>query len=61
MDRVRAHLLVPAEKDAARDLAGAGHRHALVEILHERVVRLRGQRLDEVGDVCRFSGVEDKE
>lgn len=39
-ERSRAHLLVPAEKDTARHLSRVGHRHALVEVLHERVVRL---------------------
>ena len=52
-------LFVPAQEYAAAEIAPAGHAHSFVQVLHQRVVLVCGERFDDGWDVCRFRAVED--
>ena len=53
------HLFVPPEQHAPADVAPTGHTHPLVDVFHQRVVFVLGERSQHGGDVCRFGAVED--
>jgi len=52
-------LFVPPEQHAPADVAPTGHTHPLVDVFHQRVVFVLGERSQHGGDVCRFGAVED--
>lgn len=55
------HLFKPIEQQAPADIAPARHRHALVQVLHQRVLCVKGERLDHARDVRRLGRVQDRE
>lgn len=50
---------MPAQQYARVYIATSGHRHPLVEVLHQCVLRIWRERLDDIGDIGRFGAVED--
>jgi hypothetical protein len=55
------HLLVPAEEDASRNLAPAGHSHALIQVLHKRVLLVRRQAANDPRDLGRLRAVQNRD
>lgn len=50
---------MPPEQYAPADVAPPGHTHPLVNVLHQRVLFVLGERSEDGGDVRRLGGVED--
>ena len=52
---------MPPEEHAPADVAPAGHRHTLVEVLHQRVLCVQREALDHARDLRRLRRVQDRE
>lgn len=47
----RTDLLVPTQKNATADIPPSWQAHAFIQILHEGVLCILGDRLDDCGDL----------
>lgn len=49
---------MPPEQDAPAHVAPPRHPHPLVDVLHQRVLLVLGERSEDSRDVCRLGAVE---
>ena len=56
-----AYLFVPTKQHTPAYISPPRHRHAFVKILHQRILCIHRETLDDIRDFCRLGTVEDGE